>query len=207
MQWKSGTYKDIDKEFFLNEMIVRKLSATILSHAGKLKYKTSVRYKVFRKDGSFYHSSSVDEVLEDDNASKKKISRLVIELLRLKDKEGDVEDDDELMFIDFDTNYGDSIHYEINEKSNRDWCFLFMDDLELQVNRSIYKSAWDFLKKRWFEGLLYLITMILMSIGIFMLFPEHYMSIILGIQSSPNSHILSLGKLVSHIPHPNLAAS
>ena len=80
MSTRAGTYKEYKSNFHLDEGKLRKISDVVKNHASKLPNKTYINYRVNREDESFYDTSTIDEVLADDNTPGRSIKLIGIEL-------------------------------------------------------------------------------------------------------------------------------
>ena len=156
----TGIYVNISKEFFIDEQLLRKISDVVSTHIGKLPYETVTKFKIYKSDDTFNICDSCDDVLKDDNSPRKKIIRVVIEVYNkeLVDKA----DASEIFSLDLDKVHECRIHFEINEK-DRDWSFLFLDDLSNQISRITRGEFWVKIQERWIQTILYLVCSAILS--------------------------------------------
>lgn len=142
---RAGIRKQHKGAFILDEAKLRKITNVFETYAGKLVRKNAVLFEVQRENDSFYETSSVNVVLSDDNALGRAITSIIVRI-RVSDDEQtdplsiDAETVARLIFgTDPEMGFflqGPEVSYQIVEKE-RDWCFLFADELDTQIARVI----------------------------------------------------------------------
>lgn len=126
---KAGIYREYDAPFYLDESRLRKIANIIQLYAGKLRgEEIDVLYYVYRENNSYYETSDIETVLSDENGNGKKIDTLVIHIANKKDNK-------DFFYIEF-RSAKDQIRFNIHFK-DRDWCYLFADEMENQINRIV----------------------------------------------------------------------
>lgn len=163
-----GTYFNYPQDFLIDEVILRKITDVIVKHTELLNYETTMEFKVYKSDGSFVALSSVDEVLEDDNSPRKRVTRLLIDVNK-KGNNSEL-DGSEVFSLDLDTNHASSVYFEVSEK-NRGWSTLFVDDLRAQISRILCGKFWFLLQHAVAQSLIYGLLSVLISVLCFIYLP------------------------------------
>ncbi len=171
----SGTYRRYKKDFLLSEAVLRKINEILVTHAKKRDFGTFVRFHVYNSDNSFYKTKNIDDVLSDDNAGKKRIERLLIELVKDEKKDGDDSSKGKpvLASIDFDQNDEAKIYFSVDDE-DRDWCFLLADEIETQVKRAIHTSIVPLVKQYWFQSIVHLLASIIFAFIVFVILDKYW---------------------------------
>lgn len=145
MTLRAGILKEYRSTFLLDEQRLRKL-ASIFEEFGKRLGRTATTvFLVEREDDSYYITSEIDVVLAEDNPAGKSIRKLEVRLI-VGDEQRDSSETaggasaakvvygrevDEWMIKSTAT-----VNMSVVEKE-RDWCFLFADELDGQIRRSL----------------------------------------------------------------------
>ena len=146
MSDRAGISKEYKKDFCLDEGLLRKIHDVFRKFAEKLSERPSLSLFVLKSDDSYYETSNIDEVLEDENSVEKAITGLSIRLKKPRESEvaSSSEKDRGIALVRFRPNSEDKVTFDIEEKE-RDWCYLFADELETQIKRSLIKNRLRFL--------------------------------------------------------------
>lgn len=172
---RAGKSNRYSENFLLDEAKLRKIADIIDSYAKKLERPVNIRFRAYLADKSFYDSDTVDKVLADDNSKKKKIARLLIELLDPAKPDTD-ERPTPIIRLDFDTEDNWRIFYHIAE-CDRDWCFLLADELEQQIDRCKRGKFWVFMSRPVAHFITNLLIALLLFGAAWFLFGRHYADI------------------------------
>ncbi|MGB2578708.1 hypothetical protein AAIR98_000627 [Elusimicrobium simillimum] len=135
---KAGFSKEYPQNFFLNEQKLRKIIDVITDHTKKLNTPFRIQYKVFRDNDSFYESESLDELLSDDNTLSKKIRKISIYLYITEPKKEE-KNETNILALSFGKRREIPILLDV-EYSNKQWCFILLDDLDTQIKRTLKNS-------------------------------------------------------------------
>lgn len=119
---------DFKKGFVLDEARVRKLHELISTRLAKLNDPPSLALKVYRGDSYVYETSSVDDVLKEDNDDWRAITRL----------EFIAETEDVILFILRFSSSGTSLHIV---GSDRDAVFLIFSDIREYLQTSVLSGT------------------------------------------------------------------
>ena len=130
---KSGIIKNFQKNFILDETKLRKINDIIKQHSAKLAVKTYIKYRVILHDNTYYDTRNIEDVLQNDNIKDNPIARLLLMLIKEKDKEEDI-----ITSIDYalESITTANISFSITSE-DKDWCSLFAQDLESQISRTL----------------------------------------------------------------------
>jgi hypothetical protein len=153
MKERTGISKSYQKHFCLDETKLRKIVEVFRKYSEKIKENTYLTYFVRREDNSYYETQNIDLIIDDDNTKGKSIQRLVISLLKSpidEAKKSKDSKDENIAFVSFMSDKDDKATFSIEEKE-RDWCFLFSDELDSQIQRTLTKYALSFFKSRIIE--------------------------------------------------------
>lgn len=137
---RAGIYREYRDCFKLDEGKLRKLSEVINQFVARMSVEVSVFYYIEREDKRFFETQDIEKVLAEDNGDGKRIYRMIIGINDKNDKQIQP-----YCLIEFDQK-SEYIRLTLDWK-DRDWCFLFCDELETQISRIIKKGSFVVLNK------------------------------------------------------------
>lgn len=146
---KAGNYKEYDNNFVLNETHVRKIHQILEKYACKLEEDAYVTVYISRENDSFYETDDIEKILSDENAKGKEIKQLSLEIIKSQ-KEGEdaeSEKDRTVALIVFSKDKDTKIKF-FTSYSSRDWCFLLIDEIDAQVQRSLQEKGLSLFKAK-----------------------------------------------------------
>jgi hypothetical protein len=151
MAERAGLSKEYEQNFVLDEARLRKLVSVYEDFARRLNKETYIIFYVGRENSSYYETQSIDEVLSDPNSPGKAIQALAIELKHKNPPEDQkhIPEDDRrpIAFMAFNRLKDLRIRFGVTGQ-DRDWCFLFADELDSQVKRLLRGKINRFIPKR-----------------------------------------------------------
>jgi len=164
----AGVQKEFTRDFCLDEAVLRKIYDVFRKYAEKLPEKTRIMFRVKKADDFYYDTPDIEDVLGDENSRDKKILKVGIWIERERPEEVPLFDQNEkyLAIVNFRSDRSEKVKLS-TEGKDRDWCYLFADELESQIQRTFSKNRFRFLSYRSTEGIL---TLSLMSILISLIF-------------------------------------
>ncbi|MBB4634628.1 hypothetical protein [Longimicrobium terrae] len=172
MTSRAGIIRSYEASFLLDEARLRKIASVFDEFGRRLERTTTVEFQVNRADNSFYETEDIGGVLDDDNAAGKEIREITIRLLT-GEAQLDLHGRDSRE-VAAKVSFGreqDSplfgretrVRFTIVEKG-RDWCFLFADELDTQVRRTLTRQI------RWFPARLIDIGFAVAVVGLVVIF-------------------------------------
>ena len=170
----SGIAKEHDRNFLLDEGKLRKLVDVLDQFCRKKEPHARLEFTVYRQDDSYYVTSTVDEVLSDDNAGGKGVSALVIDLIAPTADPDEKKEPRRLSRLRFRLQRDSRIDYSISDP-DRDWCFLLAEDMDAQLQRTFRPRRFAWLRRNPFMdmGVCWLIIAIPMALLGFWLYRAH----------------------------------
>ena len=162
----AGVHKEFNRDFCLDETVLRKIYEVFRKYAEKLPEKTLILFRVKKADDLYYDTPDIEDVLGDENSRDKKILKLRIWIERERPEEVPLFDHNEKYYaiVTYHLDNEDKIVFS-TEGKDKDWCYLFADELESQIQRTFIKNRFRFLSYKTTEGVfVFSLVAILMSL-------------------------------------------
>jgi hypothetical protein len=149
---RAGSYKEYPNHFKLSESNVRKIHSVLEEYAAKTEPPSKVVIYIDRDDNSYFETGDLEKVLLDENTTGKPIETLSMTItanLASADL-GEPESKRRKAFIGFTGKNNPKIRILTTYKS-RDWCYLLIDELDTQVQRTLNKTPFPWLQSRFLD--------------------------------------------------------
>jgi len=169
MNQKAGVSKEYKKNFVLDETKLRKICDVLREHSAKLDFDTYINFYVSLEDDSFFETTNVDEVLQEDNAPGRGILNLLIEIRRTEPKEEENHKPElerkAIAAVAFTRSRENPLLFLVRG-TNRDWCVLLADELDAQIHRVLTRGHYTLLSTHALDIVVFLLLGGLSLIGL-----------------------------------------